>query len=178
MKGGGVLKSRDVGALRLAYSACGLATTLFVSTLLAGCAPTVPMPVPTADPSPTSSVRPTPVPSPTASAPLVYLPNGTAKANQPYFDFVNQTFFNANGISVGESIVDNLVAAGFDKRAMEVTYDRTELGLAADSIVVSVRIGNTCLIGQVSSYFGYKGVVAPMLGSGVCLVGQTRKIHW
>lgn len=62
---------------------------------------------------------------------------------------------------------------------MEVTFDRTAVDLEADSIQFSVRLHGECLIGQVGpDGDGYHSIVAPLLGSGTCLIGATRQIDW
>jgi hypothetical protein len=154
-----------------------LAVALAVSlgVLGSGCAPDPSTPVPTY--TPVSSATASPTSTPTAPADPVLRPGGTALANQEFFTFVNSKFFAAHGKSDGRSIVDNLVAAGFVKRDMEVTPDQTSIGIPADSIIVSVRIKSSCLIGQFAAS-GYNDTLAPVLGTGGCLVGATRPIDW
>lgn len=124
--------------------------------------------------SSSSTPEPEPVPEPEADPGPV--PGGTADDNLPYFDFVNAAFL-ADGNPGGRPIIDNLVAAGFDKAAMQVTADLTPHGSAVDSVQFSVRIGDECLIGQADDE-GYVSTVAPALESGGCLVGKTRAIDW
>ncbi|GAA3741074.1 hypothetical protein GCM10022239_16010 [Leifsonia bigeumensis] len=149
---------------------------LLVATVLVGCAPdrdmTVPMPLPTTTPSDTAPPTVEPDPDPTM------LPGGTALANRKYFDFVNNRLLAVNSNPAGRAIIDNLVAAGFDKSAMQVTPDTTsQLRLPADSIEFSVRLHDDCLIGQ---FIGgkYFSTIGPMLTNGSCLIGDTRPIDW
>jgi hypothetical protein len=131
------------------------------------------------DPSPAStSVGETPSSVPDAEPEVdpELVPEGNADDNLPYFDFVNAAFL-ADGNPGGRAIIDNLVAAGFDKGAMEVTADRTPLGSDVDSLQFSVLIGDGCLLGQAGAG-GYTSSVAPALESGTCLVGKTRAIDW
>ncbi len=79
--------------------------------------------------------------------------------------------------ATGKSIIDSLVAAGFEKAAMQVTPDATPGGLAVDSIEFSVLAGEDCLIGQVRGA-DYTSTIAPALSNGACLVGKTRTIDW
>ena len=139
---------------------------------LAGCGPTTPTPVPTQ-----TGASATPGPTSTAPAVPELVEGGTAEENKPYFDKVNQAFFATNGKGTGQLIIDNLVDAGFRKQDMEVTADRTAIDLEADSIVFSVRVGGECLIGDLRVSF-YASTVAPLLGTGSCLVGATRAIDW
>ncbi len=105
------------------------------------------------------------------------LPGGSALANRDYFDFVNERLLERAPDAQGKAIIDNLVAAGFEKAAMQVTPDATPGGLAVDSIEFSVLAGEDCLIGQVRSA-DYTSTIAPMLSNGACLVGKTRVIDW
>lgn len=157
---------------KTAIAATG-ALALAAIGVLAGCGPQTPMPTPTASSS-------TPSPEPTSvrnELNPVLRPGQSAAANQQFFDATNQALQSQQGRSNGESIVNNLVAAGFNKADMEITYDATALGLQADSMIVSVKIGNECLIGQ---FFpgSYKGTILPVLGTGKCLVGWQRTIDW
>ena len=146
------------GVLAVALAACGGA----------------PMPVPTSTPSLTAS--PTPSPTPVAKPPK-FRPDGTAAANQQFFDYVNKTWADAYGMSDNQNIVNNLVNNGFTKTDMEVTDNTTALNIPVDAIQVAVRMKGECLIGQFSAA-GYTGILAPMLGSGTCLVGKTITIDW
>lgn len=150
-----------------------LVVAALATGVLAGCVSEGEMPVPTYSPSSSPSPSPTATPEPDPE----YRADGTAAQNQRFFDHVNGQYQASNGMGSGQTIVDNLVAQGFDKAAMEVTYDSTAIGLVADSIIVSVRIGEECLIGQFSAA-AYSGIRAPVLGTGRCLVGDTRPIDW
>jgi hypothetical protein len=131
---------------------------------LAGCVPTA---TPTPTPKPTSS---------SAGKPTLVL-QGTAAENLAYFDYVNKSFIAEGGDLSGRPFIDNLVKAGFPKVDMEVTPDRTTVNLAADNISFSVRLGDSCLIGQYGNT-GYASTVQKLLSTGKCLVGITRTIDW
>ena len=145
---------------------------LLGAVALAGCVPTVPTPAPTV-----TGALPTAAPTSTAPAAPVLVEGGTAEENQAYFDQVNLAFFQAYGTGSSRSIVDNLVAAGFRKQDIEVTPDRTSIDLIVDSRIVSVRLKGECLIGDFQAS-GLKSIVAPLLGTGGCLIGQTLPIDW
>jgi hypothetical protein len=145
-----------------------------VAIALTGCIGDKPMPVPTSSGSSSSSATSTP--EPTETIPILR-PEGNAAANKQFFDYVNKKFNAANGMSSGQAIIDNLVASGFVKTDMEVTFDTTALEIPADLIVFSVRIKGECLIGQFDAS-GYTSLQAPLLGTGACLVGTTRPIDW
>jgi hypothetical protein len=73
--------------------------------------------------------------------------------------------------------VNWFVAHGFNKQNMEITPDKTSIGLAAWNIDFSVRFGKTCILGQAGNV-GFQSSVVPILATGKCLIGQTRPIDW
>lgn len=135
-----------------------------------------------ATPSPATSSADgstTPTPTPSSSAAPALVPGGTAAQNLPYFDHVNQATIAANPGAQGRAFIDGLVAAGFQKADMQVTADTTTIGLKANSIQFSVRLGQTCLIGQYGADAGgYQSMTSAALATGGCLIGQTRPIDW
>jgi hypothetical protein len=141
--------------------------------LLVGCAPQAPAPAPS--PSATPAARPSASAAPEPAPGLV--PDGTALQNKAYFDSVNGALIAANNSATGRLIIDSLVAAGFDKANMQLTPDKTTINSAADSVLFSVRIGDSCLLGQRTGG-EYDSSVQKALQSGACLVGQTRPINW
>lgn len=160
---------------------------LLLGLSLAGCVATVPVPT---TPGPTTSTPTTPVPKAsasststtpiTSSAPVLaptFLPDGTAMQNKVWFDTVNTKLFAANGSANGRAIIDSLVSSGFDKAAMQVTPDKTTINGGVDSILFSVKIGDSCLLGQHGGD-GYSSAVEAALKSGSCLIGKTRPIDW
>jgi hypothetical protein len=95
-----------------------------------------------------------------------------------FFDATVKTLLKTDPQPHGRDVIDALVKAGFDKKAMEVTADQTTLGRDVDSIEFSVLWKKRdCLVGQVG-VSGYGSESSPVLGTGKCLVGQTRAIDW
>jgi hypothetical protein len=141
--------------------------------LLAGCSSAAPVATPTATASPAPTIS---NPEET-TAPLALNPDGTALQNKEFFDSVMSPFIESAPDSGGREIIDHLVSAGFDKSQMELTPDTTAVGLEADNIQFSVRMNDTCLVGQ-SGNVGYHSLAAPILSTGTCLVGNTRAIDW
>jgi hypothetical protein len=141
---------------------------------LAGC--TVPTPEPA--PSRTATASATPSSAPTSTVPAL-VPDGSATDNLPFFTaLVGQVWAGADRAS-GRAYIDALVAAGFDKAAMQVTADQSTVGNDAESIQFSVRWGEECLIGQVGPATGEPvSVVVDGLPDGGCLLGRTRTIDW
>lgn len=129
----------------------------------------------TGAPAPGPDTTETATASPTGDPEFV--PGGTAEQNKPWFDHVNQQTLAQNATASSRELVDALVAAGFDKSAMEVTFDRTNVDLEADYIIVSVKIGEECLIGQRGPR-GYASEIAGLVGVGTCLLGHTQPINW
>ncbi|WP_241992179.1 DUF6993 domain-containing protein [Cryobacterium lyxosi] len=137
----------------------------------------VPAEPPANDTAPSNSGAPEPSATPAPDATLV--PDGTAAENLVYFNFLAAAVTKANPAADGRAYIDALVAGGFDRAAIEVTFDRTQADLAADSIQFSVRFAGECLIGQIGpASNGFHSVVVPILSTGLCLVGSTRQIDW
>jgi hypothetical protein len=146
---------------------------------LAGCSATPPA----APKSPASAEETRSAPSGAperATAPVPTLtPALSASENLAYFDWVATDVLAGNPSAGGKAFIDALAAAGFDKTAMEVTFDSTAADLAADSIQFAVRFNGECLVGQTGpASGGYHSVVTALLGTGRCLVGATRQIDW
>ncbi|RLQ85911.1 hypothetical protein D9V28_03405 [Mycetocola zhadangensis] len=152
----------------------GIGAVLIAGLVLTGCS------TPDAATSSTPAKPPTTTEAPVAEPTTpVLLPSGSAEENLPYFDHVNAQTLAANPASDGRAFVDGLVAAGFDKAAMEVTLDTTTIGKPADSIQFSVKWNEYCLIGQNGDGVGgYHSTVGRVLGTGTCLIGKTRPIDW
>ena len=139
-----------------------------VTFALAGC---IPSPTPTT----TATVEPSPSATPT-EAPTIDL-GGTALQNVAYFDHVNEALIAKGGTLDGRAFIDDLVAAGYPKSAMEVTPDRTSVNLQADNIEFSIRLNGTCLIGEYGNV-GYASTTGKPFSTGTCLAGITRTIDW
>lgn len=161
-------------------SASRLAIAAFAATALAGvltaCAPAAPPEQPTGSDA-SASAGPSSEPAPTGPE---YIADGSAEDNLPLFSAVTAQVWSSEGRSSGRSYIDALIAAGFDRAAMQVTQDVTTVGNPAESLQFSVRWGTTqCLVGQVGPSTGEPvTVVMPQLAEGRCLVGATRAIDW
>lgn len=166
------------GNRRLPLSLRTVAATAAVglSVFIAGCsANSAPLP---AAPASRTTLTPGPAPATPASVPT-FKPDLAASENQEYFDWIAAGVLAADPDAGGRPFIDALAAGGFDKSQMEVTFDRTAIDLEADSIQFSARLHGECLIGQVGpASDGYHSIVAPVLGTGTCLIGATRQIDW
>ena len=151
--------------------------TLVCAVALAGCAPIAPgtinRPSASLAPSPPASPKDTAIPAPAPS----FRPDSSAAANRAWFDAANTRLFVANQSANGRAIIDSLVAAGFDKASMQLTPDTTSIDGGVDSILFSVKIRDSCLLGQHGAG-GYSSAVERALKSGLCLIGKTRAIDW
>ena len=114
---------------------------------------------------------------PTQAAPAIFVPGGSAGENKPIFDQTNLQTIATNGSASSVELVNALSTTGFYKAAMEVTFDRTNVDLEADYIIVSVKIGEECLVGQRGPRGYTSDVVAPV-STGKCLIGLTQPITW
>jgi hypothetical protein len=132
-------------------------------------------------PAPSSAVPTSAAATTTPTAAPAFVPGGTAAANLAFFDYVNnQTISTAtaqNQTPDGVAFTSALRTGGFAVADMQVTPDITTVGVKADSIQFSVAMSGQCLIGQYG--FGqYHSLIAPVLGTGKCLIGETRAIDW
>ncbi|OUE24882.1 DUF6993 domain-containing protein [Clavibacter michiganensis] len=152
-----------------------VAPALLGALLLSACTQSPAAPEPTASAAVTEGVDPGASPAAPTIAPVD--PDGTAEGNLPAFEATAGGVVAADPNAQGRALVDALVAAGFPKDRMEVTADATPLGNSVDSILVSVRLQDGCLIGQ-RAQDGFSAHVEPVLSSDRCLVGQTRSIDW
>jgi hypothetical protein len=154
-------------------SAVALTLSTVAVLVLAGCVQKAPSATPTVTASPTASSTAVAVPK--------YDANGTASDNLAYFNKVGKALFaSSQGTAAstqGELIVNWFVDHGFDKTNMEVTPDKTSIGLAAWNIDFSVKFGKTCILGQAGNV-GFQSSVVPILATGKCLIGTTRPITW
>lgn len=149
-----------------------LLVSLASAALLAGCS--------SADAGgldPVPSVPSSASPASNAPAPRPSLdPSRPAKDNLAYFDLTVKALLHKNPAASGAAVIDALAAAGFDRADMQVTPDRTAADLEADSIQFSVRFNGECLVGQRGPEDnGYHSMVAPLLGTGRCLLGPAAK---
>lgn len=136
-----------------------LAAVLVLAAVLAGCSS--PEPATTTSPPPAS-------PSPSATATSSALDLDT-------FDAAVEPLTDNDALPKGSKIIAALVDVGYDKSDMELTADKTAIGLDADSIEFSVKVDDQCLIGQFGS-FGYRSVVMGVLATDTCLVGETKPV--
>ena len=151
-----------------------IAVGVLIVAALAGCTqPAAPKPAV----SGSSSAAPSTSAAPSVAPPATFVPAGTAQQNEAFFDLTNNTLFAANSAANGQQIINSLVAGGFDKASMQVTPDKTAINGAVDSILFSVKIGESCLLGQ-HGINGYSSSIGAALKSGVCLIGKTRPINW
>jgi len=148
-----------------------LTAALSAAIALAGC--TAP-----ADPGPSATAAaPTASAGPESAAPVALVPGGTAEENLPFFDQVVRSTVGADPETPGRTVVDALVAAGFSKESMQLTADETSVGLAADSVQVSVKMTDACLVGQYGPKSdGVRTVVVAPIATGACLIGRTAAL--
>lgn len=110
-----------------------------------------------------------------------FVEGGSAFENLEYFNYMLRKAIRGGATVDGVSMVNAVVDAGFDKSLMQVSFDKSQTGLRADNIFVSVRVNDQCLIGQVVT--ADKTVttsVQPVVGpeKTICLIGKTRPIDW
>lgn len=145
-----------------------IALVVAVVTTLAGC--TAPAEQATSAPpsAPATDAGPATAPAP------ALVPDGTAEQNLPYFEQVVRDSVGADPETPGLTVVDALVTAGFSRETMQLTADETSVGLEADSVQVSVKLSDQCLVGQWGPKSdGPRAVVVAPIATGACLIGRT-----
>ena len=142
-----------------------LAVATVISLALGGCAVG-----PNATPNAT--------PSSTTATALAFLRDGDAQDNKVIFDQLLSGVATTDQQHPGRAMVDALVSAGFRKKSIQVTEDLTKTNIPADSVIVSVRIDRSCLIGQRTKAGEYFSSIESALKTGGCLIGTTRIIDW
>ena len=151
-----------------------VAGILISSLALVGCAvERDPVPLPSSD----APVDPVEQPRITPGGVPEFVEGGTAAENLDYFAFRLDVLLAQEAAPSSREIVDELVASGFEKADMEVTADTTPTGMPADSILVAVRMGEDCLLGQVADGASVADDAA-VLSTGRCLVGRTLSLDW
>ncbi|WP_260857529.1 DUF6993 domain-containing protein [Microbacterium sp. 1.5R] len=162
-------------ALRTARAAALLSVAFGAALVLSACGPQSGF---QGEPTPSPSAAATTV-APTPTGPVL-VPEGSAEDNLPLFSAITAQVWASDQRGAGRSYIDALIAAGFDRDAMQVTQDVSTVGNPAESVQFSVRWGETeCLVGQVGPSTGEPvTVVLPQLAEGRCLVGSTRAIDW
>jgi hypothetical protein len=148
------------------------AAALGAMLVLAGCMGGAPEQGQTSTPQQSETAE-----APAPVEPLALDPAGSASDNLEYFTSVVTDFLASAPESQGRDIIDHLASVGFDKSQMEVTPDTTAIGLDAENIQFSVKINDSCLVGQ-NGNVGIHTVAVPVLATGTCLVGDTRAIDW
>jgi hypothetical protein len=107
-----------------------------------------------------------------------FFPEGDAQDNKAYFDWVLKNLSARDLKQPGRAMVNALDRAGFRKKSMQVTQERTKTNLVADSVIIAVRMGRSCLVGQRTDKGKYYSSIESALKTGGCLIGATRTIDW
>ncbi|PPF80233.1 hypothetical protein C5E02_06245 [Rathayibacter rathayi] len=111
---------------------------------------------------------------PESAAPAAYVPGGTTEQNLPAFEQTLRSAAEPDPGVGGSRVVQALIAAGFPRESLQMTADETSVGLDADSVQVSVKLGESCLVGQYGPKSGgVRAVIAAPIATGACLVGRT-----
>lgn len=119
----------------------------------------------TGAPRPVETVKPAP--------PAVFVPDGSATQNLPFFVSIVQQAIAANPAVSSYDVAALEAQSGFDGASIQYTYSRTAAGLASDSSTVAVLFAGECIIAQYGPVIsGVHGVVLPALAQGGCLIGS------
>jgi hypothetical protein len=158
--------------LTIAGVASRVAVVSLCAVALTSCTSPAPDPAVSSPSAPAASAQPSATPAPRFGA------DASTPEALRFFDATVTTLLKTDPRPHGRDVIDALVAAGFDKKAMEVTADQTTLGRDVDSLEFSVLWKKRdCLVGQVGSS-GFGSTSSRVLSTGKCLVGHTRTIDW
>lgn len=166
----GRLPSRHFGRPVNQFRTIAVTIAAISALTLGGCAPEVVV-TPSATPTPSVSVDPFgPKPD--------FFPEGTAVDNRPLFDWVLGHTVLIDTKDPGKKMAKALIAAGFSAKSMQLTKSKTGTGKPADSVIISVQIGKSCILGQRMADKSFSSSIESALRSGGCLVGETREVTW
>ncbi|MDO8338960.1 MAG: hypothetical protein Q7T15_12005 [Microcella sp.] len=147
-----------------------------IAALVAGCTPSPgPSGAPPSSAAPGPSASTPAEPAPTQEPAPTFDPAAAAETNLPVVESALSPLVSAGGIPAGRSVVDALTGAGIPLSELQVTPDRTAIGLPVDALLFSVRSGDSCVLGQFDGD-GFTTTTAPALASGACLVGATASL--
>lgn len=107
-----------------------------------------------------------------------FFPEGTAVDNKPLFDWVLGQAVLIDAVDPGKAMAKALIAEGFLAKNMQLTRSKTGTGAVADSVIISVQIDKSCLLGQRMADKSYASTIEASLKSGGCLIGETREVEW
>jgi hypothetical protein len=111
-------------------------------------------------------------PATPGSGAAAFSATGSAADNRAAFDAAIRGVLAGNANAGGDAVVAALRSAGFPMSATQVSASTTSANLQPGSIMVGVKVGDSCLVGQWGTAVdGYQSTVAPVLGSGGCLIG-------
>ena len=153
----------------LSTTAIVLGTALLLSGCQAGSQPS-PSSTP---PDVAYTAAPRPVPTIKAAPPAVFMPDGSAAQNLPFFVSIAEQAIAADPEVLSYDVAVLESQNGFDSGAIQFTYSRTAVGLASDSASVAVLFAGECIIAQYGPVItGVRGIVLPPLAQGGCLIGS------
>lgn len=143
---------------------------LLASVSLAGCS------VLLSGPTPERTERPVVV---VPEAPAELVPEGTAEENEAIFLQVLQEASLHEGAFTSQGLAQYFLDAGFERESLQVSQDRTRTDLEPESMFISARFDDMCLVGQiVTADRSFVAEVLPAVGpdKNLCLIGQTQSI--
>ena len=155
-----------------------IAIAVGVAAVGAGAAVTIINNAPAGVHSPTTRAQPSPTPTANRVALTRFTPTAPVEENFALFNSTATTTIAATPNPGGNNFVAALAAVGFDTSQMQLTADRTSANLVAPSILFSVKVDGSCLIGQFTpSTRAYDSQTVQPISTGACLIGGTAPIH-
>lgn len=149
--------------MRVGYVGAG---ALILALAMSGCSTPASTPSETTV-AQTASATPTPTPNP------VFVPDGTAKENLPFYTFVVTTALAADPALDSAGLAQKVAEAGFPAETIQYTFSTTAVGLVSDTADVATNFGGACLVAQFGPVLPEPHIVVmPSLAQGGCLIGS------
>jgi hypothetical protein len=150
------------GAVIVVINSNGSATTASAPQSTSGVATPGTTPTPTATPLPLTRFE----------------PEASIADDFALFNRTAATTIAATPNPGGRDFITALSAAGFDTSQMQLTADRTSVGLVSPSILFSVKVRDSCFIGQFTpSTREYNNQTVDPISTGSCLIGGTVAVR-
>lgn len=138
---------------------------LALSLTLTSCSADTPQPQESEN-SQSASAAPTPTADP------VFIPEGSAEENLPFFTFIVKQALATEPEIDSAALAQKVAEAGFPAEGIQFSYSSTAVGLKSDTADVASNFAGACLIAQYGPVQPEPHIVVmPALAQGGCLIG-------
>lgn len=108
-----------------------------------------------------------------------YVEGGSAEDNLPVFLKTLSDASKQEGAFESRALAQRFIDVGFAVESMQVSQDRTKTDLETESMFVSARFGDQCIVGQiVTADRTIEAEIMPTVGpdNDLCLIGKTEPL--